>query len=343
MGKKKQHAGILAIDPSWKGMAIAAYIPVHGISFTECDDIRGNSKSFDTPANTIKSVTAWARDLFDKWPQLACCTRIVIENQFKTKMRNLEYITVSAIKMLMHRSDITVEYVPILKLKKHFDLELQHNHRKNKNLAVAFVQENERELLCGSLHDDDDNKADAILLLNYSVQTQKLEMAEYGECDHCGNELVARECKQGANEGKWFVNCSNGKKAEGKRPANKCNSVFNWLEERDDGTWAVVPKENKWGPKKPPGPGAASKKSGPATAAKPRTAVADNVPMTEIREMFHSLTAIVKDVVRDVAELKKRPREEDEPKKQPPKKKVYQQIAIPEDDDDFENDLCGTE
>lgn len=336
MGKKKQHAGILAIDPSWKGMAVAAYIPVHGISFTKCMDIRGSSKRFDTPQNTIRLVTEWARELFEKKPELRCCSRIVIENQFKTKMRNLEYIVTTAVKMQMHDPNVTVEYVPILKLKKHFGLELQHNYRKNKNLAVEYVTENERELLCGSLHDGDDNKADAILLLNYSVQTQNLDMAEYGKCTFCETPLVTRQCKNGANEGKWFVNCKNGQKDVGDGTANKCNGVFNWLAERDDGTWAVVPKENKWGPKTPPGP-TSTKKTGPVPASAPKLAApaAPSLPMNEIKEMFSALTAIVKDVVHDVAELKKRPREDEEPAG-PPKKKLFQHIEIPTEEEEID-------
>lgn len=266
MGRKKRHAGLLAIDPSWKGMAVAAFVPVHGIEFTECVDIRGDCRRFDMPQNTIRLVSKYFRDLFERYPQLRCCSRVIVENQFKTKMRNLVWITVSCVKTLLHGPDVTVEYVPILKLKQHFDLELQHNYRKNKKLAVEFVAANERSLLCGQYHEQNDNRADAILLLNYSQQENDLEMASWGECEHCGNELRALKCNRGTNEGKWFVNCPNGKKAEGDRKANKCNGVFSWLKQNEDGEWVMAPKENKWQAEKGPEPG---KKRPPARQEEP--------------------------------------------------------------------------
>lgn len=229
-GQKKKHAGVLAIDPSWKGLAVAAYVPVHGLAFTKCADIRNGSKCFDTPPNTIRSVTEYFRDLFQRYPQLRCCTRLVIENQFKTKMRNLEWIVISCVKTLLHDPCVTVEYVSILKLKEHFALALQHNYQKNKNLAVSYVEANERQLLCGAFHKNNDNRADAILLLNFSVQTHKLEFMSYGECKVCGNELVQKESQSEANPGRQFITCPNGRGKKDGQPGNKCNNSFQWLE-----------------------------------------------------------------------------------------------------------------
>lgn len=243
MPPKKKHGGVLAVDPSWKGMAVAAYVPVHRYEFACCMDIRSGLKHFDIPQTTIKLVTKAFKRLFDEEPELRCCTRIVIENQFKTKMRYLQYITATCLQTLMPHA--TVEHVSILKLKRHFGLEC-NGHYQNKKDAVSFVRLKERELLVGQLHDLNDNRADAILLLNYSVQENKLEFMTYGECPTCGNELIRRVCGQGNNSGKAFVNCPNGRRAEGDRAANKCNSTFFWLDENDK----IVPPAPRTGQKR---------------------------------------------------------------------------------------------
>lgn len=229
MGKKKQHAGVLAIDPSWKGLGVAAYVPAHDFEFACCLDIRDDCKRFDLPQNTIRLVCQALRELFDQHPQLKCCTRIVIENQFKTKMRNLQYIVATCVKTMMHNADVTVEHVSILKLKEHFSLECTGSHYQNKKMAVEYVTSNERELLIGHLHDKNDNICDAILLLNYSVQINKLEFMSYGNCSVCDNPLEVKVSQSAANPGREFVACPNGRGAKDGQPANKCNYSFNWI------------------------------------------------------------------------------------------------------------------
>lgn len=244
MGKKLKHAGVLAVDPSWKGLALACYLPVHNYEFACCLDIRGGLKRFDLPQNTITLVCRALHELFEQEPLLRCCTLIVMENQFKTKMRNLEWIVTAALKMMMHDHECKVEYVSILKLKKHFSLECTGSHYQNKKGAVKYVSEHERELLIGPLHDLNDNRCDAILLLNYSAQQNKLEFMSYGLCKTCDNELVLKESQSAANPGRPFVTCPNGRGKTDDQPANKCNNSFNWW---DPVTGKPVPKESKWG------------------------------------------------------------------------------------------------
>lgn len=231
MPRKTQHAGVLAVDPSWKGMGIVAFVPVHDYEFACCLDIRSGIKRYDLPQNTINLVCGAIRDLFDENPQLFCCDRIVIENQFKTKMRNLQYIVSACLKaMLMtRRRNVTIEHVSIMKLKKHFSLECTGSHYQNKKMAVEYVTSNERALLIGHLHDKNDNICDAILLLNYSVQTNKLEFMSYGNCSICDNPLEVKVSQSAANPGREFVTCPNGRGAKDGQPANKCNNSFNWI------------------------------------------------------------------------------------------------------------------
>lgn len=228
-GRKKQHTGLLAVDPSWKGMGVAAYVPVHDWSFVTCADIRNGRKGFDLPQMSIKLVTRYFKQLFEEEPHLRCCSRIVIENQFKTKMRYLSFITATCLQTLMPHA--TVEFVSILKLKKHFQLECTGSHYQNKKAAVTYVSSKERELINGSMHGLNDNICDAILLLNYSIESNKLCLMNHGNCNVCDNPLVERTCQNGDNAGRMFVNCPNGKRADGDQPANKCNRTFHWLDE----------------------------------------------------------------------------------------------------------------
>lgn len=228
-GRKKKHTGLLAVDPSWKGMAVAASVPVHDWTFVDCSDIRSGVKRFDLPQMTVKLVTQHFQRLFEKEPFLRCCSRIIVENQFKTKMRYLLYITATCLQTLMPHA--TIEFVSILKLKRHFQLENTGSHYQNKKGAVAYVRSKERELVNGHLHGLNDNICDAILLLNFSIESNDLCLMSYGNCPVCENALVERTCQNGANAGRKFVNCPNGKRADGDQPANKCNRTFHWLDE----------------------------------------------------------------------------------------------------------------
>ena len=228
-GRKKQHAGLLAVDPSWKGMGIAARVAVHDYSFTETSDITGGIKKFDLPQTTVRLVSQYFHDLFAREPKLKCCSRIVLENQFKTKMKNLEWITAACLSA--HMPHATIEYVSALSVKRHFGLELQESHYWNKQLAVEFVSQN-IEILLGAenlrngqnLKDLSDNIADALLLLNYSVQHNKLELMDYGKCKVCDNKMEEKVSQSEANPGRAFITCPNGQKG------NKCNNSFSWLE-----------------------------------------------------------------------------------------------------------------
>lgn len=229
--RRKQHAGILAVDPSWRGMGVAARVAVHGFSFSESSDITCGVKRFDLPQTTVRLVCDYFSELFAREPHLKCCSRIVLENQFKTKMKNLQYITAAC--LAAHMPHAKIEYVSALSAKRHFGLELQKSHYGNKKVAVEFVQANVKNLIGAENGGEsllNDNVADALLLLNYSLQHNRLRLMDYGNCKTCGNPLEEKVSQSQANPGRAFISCPNGKGAKDGQPANKCNNSFSWLE-----------------------------------------------------------------------------------------------------------------
>lgn len=232
--RKKQHEGILAIDPSWRGMGIASRVAVHDFSFTESADITGGVKRFDMPQTTVRLVSEYFRELFHREPRLRCCSRVVLENQFKTKMKNLLWIVAACVSA--HMPHATLEFVSALGVKRHFGLELQESHYWNKQLAVEFVGQNADRLIGAEnfrngrkLEDLSDGEADSLLLLNYSVEHNKLELMSYGKCKKCDADLEAKVSQSEKNPGRVFLRCPNGQGPRDGEPGNECNNSFSWL------------------------------------------------------------------------------------------------------------------
>lgn len=207
--------GILAVDPSWRGLGWVLYCGEQ-VKFSGVSDIKiGTSKSFMKPLSTIGLVRTWLIDTL--MPQIGHLAPlfdcIVIENQFRTNMKYLQYILVTALATAFPAC--TVHFVSALSCKRKYGIEYGKSHNQNKKNALKYVQDNAESLLAGSLHRDNDNIADAILLLNYrdsTIKTKHYSMPQRPEsCPKCHQETVWLNTtkKPGPNLGREFYSCSN--------------------------------------------------------------------------------------------------------------------------------------
>jgi hypothetical protein len=221
------YSGILALDVSWKGMGCAAYAG-DALVWAKCYDIRGNVKRFDMPIHTVTSVSKWVNEqLLVDCPWLVLMIdRVVIEAQFHKKMKYLQLITASAIMTVIKGAKM--HFISALCCKRRFNVPLQKSHNENKKVMLKYVKDNSEKLLVGTLHQDNDNLADAIILLNTFHSSRKKNnfaiMSDYqipGECPSCnqGTVYVNTVKKEGKNQGRQFSSCR-----------NNCEGVFKWLD-----------------------------------------------------------------------------------------------------------------
>lgn len=209
--------GILAVDPSWRGMAFALYCGPN-VMRSGVMDIAGDTKRFDVPVKTAALVSEWVHehlvpsvgvygDLFD-------C--IVMENQFHVKMKYLQFIVAGALLAMWPHCKLY--FVSALTCKRHFGLDyVNKSHNQNKKIALKYVQDHATTLLSGTLHRDNDNCADAILLLNYRdqlIQRKYYPMSTNAPprtCPKCTRRSVFCNTtkKPGPNVGRNFLSCIN--------------------------------------------------------------------------------------------------------------------------------------
>jgi hypothetical protein len=239
---KKEYSGICAIDPSWKGFAIALYIPVLGIETTFCYSLTDGSKSFKTPRKTMENVLLTLKDFFALvGPVLDMCDYFVVENQFKRNMQNLQYFTMCHLMSMVPNATITS--MSALKVKRVFGIELQESHYLNKQKAVEYVESNQNALFCGKSGYKCDNRCDAILLLNAYLRDKRMNKTTYVQgtsntnCSNCGTAFVVRAAGPTAkNPGRRFQTCPNSNRD------NICNKQFTWMDTETIPTQTLRPE-----------------------------------------------------------------------------------------------------
>lgn len=181
MGKKKQlPTGFLAIDPSWRGCGYAAYFPEEDLIKVGCVDLvdrfTNRKKLYDTPESSRDLVFCFLTWLLEEelGPELRLkIGAVVLERQFKTKMQNLYKCFDNQIRALL---GIKTKIIGIAawNTKQHFGT-ATGTYTGNKREAISFLERNP-ELIGAELHDKNDNKADAIILLNHLLQKKYPEI-----------------------------------------------------------------------------------------------------------------------------------------------------------------------
>ena len=223
MARKRRYVGICAIDPSWLGFAITVYIPSLKYQLSKCYNIKGTKKNFKNYLNTIDTVyDLFNIDIKRDFELINYCDLFIIESQFKEQMKNLQYITTTYIKQLYNKK---IDIISALKAKRISGIELKSNHYQNKLEAVNYVITNQNNLICGNLHDKNDNICDTIILLNSYIKHKNIEFAMEVTCNNCGSDLEDKIVGEGkSNSGRPFRCCPNSMND----PA--CKKAFSWLD-----------------------------------------------------------------------------------------------------------------
>lgn len=215
--KKRKYYGICCIDPSWYGFGVLVYIPSLDFEWSESFNITGGLKTFSKPNKTIDSISEVLDALIsDFCPMIVLCDLFVIEQQYKAKMKTLQWITMSCLRSVFG-PDVKIDMISALRTKRIMGIELQKNHSQNKKEAVKYVNGNKERLLCGELECTDHNIADCVLLLNAfiedkSIKFDKIEMSSSHVCSNCNGPLQLRSAgPQSQNPGRQFMGCPNYK------------------------------------------------------------------------------------------------------------------------------------
>lgn len=221
--------GIIAIDPSWNGFALAAFIPELGLEVTELYTLNDGTKNYTKPKKTIDSLFLVLADLVWRMPWLKLCDKIVVEGQFKSNMKTLQWITIAMLRVFW--PDAKIDTLSALRAKRILGIELKESHWSNKKEAVKFVESNQN-ILCAKLHDLNDNKADAIILLNAYLEDKPMSkrpwttMQTEDNCQNCGQALVKKTAGQASKSpGREYMACTNNLNDA------QCKKSFKWLDE----------------------------------------------------------------------------------------------------------------
>lgn len=215
--------GIISIDCSWRGMGVVVYIPSF-LEWSKCYDIKSNQKHYYKALHTIPSVAQFVTQLFKDQPNCNLCDILIIENQFHSRMKHLQYAVSAAI---LSKIKAKLYFISPLTAKKAMGVELQGTHYENKKEMLKTVKENPNQFICASLHKDNDNLADSISLINAFYSKYKIKMSNPGGlslCPNCDTNTVGyfQVKKEGPNHGRWFFTCKN----------HECK-YFKWDEEAD--------------------------------------------------------------------------------------------------------------
>lgn len=179
MGKKKQYPkGIIALDPSWRGCGYIVYLPEEDFIKVGCVDLVeefATRKAYDTPDSSRDLVCSFLYRLFSELGEeiRQKLDTLVIERQFKPKMQNLYKCFENQIKFALGPKSKVIG-IAAWNTKEHFGTATA-TYRGNKQEAIAFLLRNPK-LIGASLHDKNDNKADAIILLNHFLQKKYPEI-----------------------------------------------------------------------------------------------------------------------------------------------------------------------
>lgn len=220
MPKKKQHGGILAIDPSFRGMGFALWCP--GLSYTRTGhkDITENYKSYSRYDIIVKLASLYVEELFTAhFGIMEEVTVLVIESQFKTKLERLQDALVNQLycRFALLGTHLKVITVAAYTWRAHYGLGAKQ-YRDRKELSVEFVSSNP-QLIAWSKDLKDDNECEAIILLNYAcakhslsfvssvlfLPLQKMSMP----CTVCSVQCNAATSNSEKNPGKAYWACKN--------------------------------------------------------------------------------------------------------------------------------------
>lgn len=261
--------GILACDPSWRGLAFIVHIPSLGYSRSYLYDLKefDKSKKYKHPVRTTNTIQNALDDLFQKEKHVKLIDKIIMESQHKPNMQVLHWLLVASLTARLKK--VSTEYVSPLSWKAHFGIALTGTHSGNKAVAVEFV-ENSKNRLAAADTVNDHNTADACLLLNsylettkntiykdindWSEMTELVQVSAAGEpgtkliCPKCKNKTgVVRKCMDESkkNFGKHFLTCWHtfNKGTEGEKKCGNFKALYSNVPKIVNGyvdkTWRV--------------------------------------------------------------------------------------------------------
>lgn len=207
---------------------MAAFIPELGLEVTELYTLNDGTKNYTKPKKTIDSLFLVLADLVWRMPWLKLCDKIVVEGQFKSNMKTLQWITIAMLRVFW--PDAKIDTLSALRAKRILGIELKESHWLNKKEAVKFVESNQN-LLCAKLHDLNDNKADAIILLNAYLEDKPMSKRPWitmqleDRCQNCNQDLISRTSGASAkNPNRRYMTCPNMNDP-------LCKKSFKWLDE----------------------------------------------------------------------------------------------------------------
>ena len=215
--KETGHAGILACDPSFKGMAWAAWSPGLSWKMARCYDIRESRKIYDTPEMICDLVYRHLQKLIDDFPLVLEMDVLVIEGQFKRKMQRLRESVCNQMRMLIG-PDLKIIVVTAISWRKHFSV-VMPTYTQNKAESVRYLKNNP-QLKLSRLWSNNDNICEAILLLNYALERKALRMASNRtkistgsnkpNCISCGSPPTLAVSNSEKNPDRTYWKCTNG-------------------------------------------------------------------------------------------------------------------------------------
>jgi hypothetical protein len=183
MTKKKQHGAILSCDPSFRNCAFVLYYPGENIELGETYDLTQDFKRYDGFPKIVVLIHDLLAQLWKDFdPYLCACTVFVVETQFHKSMERLVNCLTAAFYEKFRES--FPEVSPPLKMigssakywRKHYGI-MSGNYRQRKQSSVNYVNSRRPQLICGNLGTNDDNRCEAILILNYAVEQHGLEFS----------------------------------------------------------------------------------------------------------------------------------------------------------------------
>lgn len=218
MPKKKQHSGILAIDPSFRGLGVALLSARHEYSYSGHFDICQNYKQYSKYDIIVKLVADFLGELFTELdPFVWDSSVLIIESQFKTQLERLQDALVNQIyaRFLERGIKLRILTVAAYSWREHFGL-AGPTYNKRKKLSVEYVAGNPG-LLCWEEGIKNDNVAEAIILLNFAKSKHSLALEEtkvmdsqyYHYCPECENQCVSKISQSEKNPGRAFWACIN--------------------------------------------------------------------------------------------------------------------------------------
>jgi len=164
--KKGYIRGVLACDPSWRGLAFTIHVPSFNYNDSLVMDLSvliDNKKTLTQTTTYIPLVVTAISELIKKRPLVRICDKFIIESQFKENMKTLSNVIVSV--LLTRLPHMNVEKLSSLTCKRTFSVDYGEGHYSNKQKMLEYVSNNKDKLIAGDTVKDH-NTADSIIILN---------------------------------------------------------------------------------------------------------------------------------------------------------------------------------